>query len=309
MPIPLIILLSIASGLLLIIFVFLIGLYRFVFFSPRKGQLSDSNLLKSPNYVLYEDKMKNLIITLINRPYEDVYVNSFDKLRLHARLFKNDKSKTVAILFHGYRGTAYRDFCGGANEAIEMGYSVILVDQRAHGLSEGHSITFGVRETKDVLSWVDYARKRFGNDIKIVLIGISMGGATVLMAADKIEGDVKIIADSPYASPKLMLKSTLKSIHLPVFIFYPLINLASILFAHTNLNKASAFISLKNTNHPVIIIHGEKDTVVNQHLSLDLFKKYQNRIRYESFSDADHGESYLADTKRYQDIIKGFLKE
>ena len=309
MPIPWIIVLAVIAGLLLFIFISILGIYIFIFYSPRKGQISNVGLLESSNFANYGDKMKNLITTLVNRPYEDIYVNSFDKLKLHARLYENKASKTVALLFHGYRGASYRDFCGGANEAINMGYNVILTDHRAHGLSQGHSITFGAREVQDVLSWVNYARNRFGEDINIVLIGVSMGGATVLMAADKIEGNVKIIADSPYASVKSMLIDTLKTIHLPVFIFYPLLRLSALVFAHTNINKYSAFDSIKKSNHPVLIIHGDQDSVVHQSLSLNLFKEYQDKIHYESFEGADHGESYLVNTNRYQKIIADFLNK
>lgn len=309
MPIPLIIILSVIAILLLIVFVLILGIFAFIFYSPRKGQINNKDLLDSSNFEGYGEKMKNLIITLVNRSYEDIYINSFDKLKLHARLYENKGSNTVAILFHGYRGASYRDFCGGANEAINMGFNVILTDQRAHGLSEGHSITFGIREVQDVLSWVNYARNRFGSDVNIVLIGISMGGATVLMAADKIEGNVKIIADSPYPSVKSLLIDILKSIHLPVFIFYPLLCLSALMLAHTNINKYSAFDSLKKCNHPVLIIHGDKDSVVHQNLSFNLFNAHQDKIRYETFSGADHGESYLINTNRYQKIIADFLKK
>ena len=309
MPLPLIIILSVIGGLILIVFILILGIYAYVFYSPRKGQIGNDGLLNSSNFANYEERMKNLITTLMDRTYEDIYIKSFDKLKLHARLFENKSSKTVALLFHGYRGASYRDFCGGANEAINMGYNVILTDHRAHGLSQGHSITFGIREVQDVLSWVDYARKRFGNDINVVLIGISMGGATVLMVADKIEGNVKIIADSPYSSPKLLLIDTLKTIHLPVFIFYPLLCLSALVFAHTNLNKYSAYDSIKKSNHPILIIHGDKDTVVHQSLSLNLYREHQDKIQYESFSGADHGESYLINTNRYRAIISDFLNK
>ena len=304
---PLIIVLIVIASILVFLFIAILLLYCNIFYSPLKGQLSDFNLRGSKNFAGYEDKLKELIIKLMERPYEDIYVKSFDKLRLHARLFKNKNSNKVAILCHGYRGTAYRDFCGGAHEAIELGYSVILIDERAHGTSQGHSITFGIREVQDLISWVNYARERFGQEIELVLIGISMGGATVLMAADKVGENVKIIADSPYSSPKIMLKETIRSIHLPIFIFYPLLYITSILFAHTNLNKLSAYDSIKNTNNKVLIIHGNKDSVVNYKISERLYQTYPNKIQYELFDGADHGVSYLSDVERYKKIIRDFL--
>lgn len=306
---PLIIILIVVFSLLVVFFVALILLYHQIFYSPLKGQLNDFNLQGSKNFQGYEEDIKQLIISLMNRSYEDIYIKSFDKLKLHARLFENKSTNKVAILFHGYRGTAYRDFCGGAKEAIEMGYNVIIIDQRAHGSSQGHSITFGIREVKDLLSWVEYARERFGQNIELALIGISMGGATVLMAVDKVGDNVKIIADCPYSSPRIMLKETIRVLHLPVCIFYPLINLTSILFAHTNLNKLSAYDSIKNTNNKILIIHGDKDSIVNYKISQDLFKAFPNKIQYELFAGADHGVSYLIDTNRYRQIITDFLKK
>lgn len=40
-------------------------------------------------------------------------------------------------MMHGYKSGAERDFCGGAQIAMQGGYHVLLVDQRAHGKSEG----------------------------------------------------------------------------------------------------------------------------------------------------------------------------
>ena len=304
---PLIIVLIVIVSILVVLLLAIILLYINIFYSPLKGQINDFNLQGSRQFAGYEDELKALIIILMERPYEDIYVNSFDKLKLHARLFENKGSNRVAILCHGYRGTAYRDFCGGANEAIELGYNVILIDERAHGSSQGHSITFGIREVKDLLSWVEYARNRFGQNIELALIGISMGGATVLMAADKVGENVKIIADSPYSSPKILLKETIRSIHLPIFIFYPMLYITSILFAHTNLDKLSAYSSIEKTNNKVLIIHGNKDSVVNYKLSEKLYQTYPDKIQYELFDGADHGVSYLADKKRYQKIIRDFL--
>ena len=297
---------SILGFLLILFFVVLLGLYLYTFYSPKKGQGDDFNL-GAPLYEGYRDAVKPMIEGIRKVPYEDVFITSFDKLKLRARLY-DQKSDTVAILCHGYRGTAYRDFSGGATEVLGLGYNVILIDERAHGLSEGHSITFGVRETKDVLKWVEYARERFGKDIKIVLIGISMGGATVLMCADKIEGDVKIIADCPFSAPSIMLKETIKSIKLSVKFFYPILNLSAIIFAHTNMNHGSEYDSVGNTKHPILIIHGDNDQVVPHHISEDLYKKHQDKIQYELFAGANHGMSYLVDKPRYQKLIKDFLE-
>ena len=308
MPTWLIILISIFGGIIVLLFVALLCLYLYVFYSPKKGQLNDVNVMESTEFFGQEEKTKPLIAILMKIPYEDVFITSFDKLRLHAKVYENKNSKKVAIMFHGYRGAPYRDFSGGATEIIKLGYNVILIDERAHCLSQGHSITFGVRETKDAVSWVNYARERFGEDIELIMIGISMGGATVLMASDKI-GRAKIIADAPYTKPKVILQEVIKSLKLPLFFVYPLLYLSLLIFGRTNLHKLSAYDSIKNTTNDILIIHGDSDSIVPHAISYALYQTYPNKIQYELFSGADHGTSYLVDTDRYRKIILTFLGE
>ena len=298
--------LGVLGFILLFIILAVITMYRLIFFSPRKGQINDSTLVNSKNFNNYSEQMKTNILSFIAKPYEDVYITSFDKLKLHARLFDNKESKKIAILLHGYKGTVYRDFNSISKILFEEGYKVLAIDERAHGLSEGHVITFGIRESKDLLSWLDYVKERFVNH-EILLVGVSMGGHTVLNISDKIDKNIKIIADCPYTSPKEILVSTIKSIHLPVFIFYPLLNLTSHIFAHESLNKTSAYNSIKNSDNKILIMHGDKDHVIPYTISKKLADTYPNKIRYEVFKNADHGASALTDYNRYQKVVKEFL--
>ena len=299
---------SVLIFLLLALLLALFFLYRFTFYSPIKDQLDDFAQLDSPNFKPYKEIIIPLIKELKNKPYEDLYCQSFDKLKLHSRLFENKGSKKIAIMFHGYRGTAYRDFCGGAKEIMALGYTAVIVDQRAHGTSQGHSITFSVREVKDALSWFNYIKAKFGEDYEYIMIGISMGGATVLGVADKLPKNVKIIADCPYSTPKAILSETLKKLNLSVKFFYPIVNLSSIIYGHTNMNKMSAFDSIKNTNCKILIIHGDQDNVVPHYISQKLYEAYPEKIQYELFKGADHGASYLVDTERYRKVVRDFLQ-
>ena len=298
--------LGIIGFVALFIIVAIFMMYRLIFFSPRKGQLSDLNLTKSKNFKGYEEVMKENILSFMAKPYEDVYIDSFDKLKLHARYYEVNKSNKVALLLHGYKGTAYRDFNCISKIIFEQGYNILLIDQRAHGLSKGHVITFGVRETKDLLGWIDYANKRFNNP-EILLVGVSMGGNTALNTADKIDKDIKIIADCPYSSPSAILRNTIKSVRLPVWLFYPLLNLTCHIFGHESLNKTSSYDSIKNSDNKILIIHGNKDRVIPYTDSKKLADKYPNKIRYELFKNADHGVSALVDYNRYQKVVKEFL--
>lgn len=64
----------------------------------------------------------------------------------------------------------------------DLGFNLLLVDQRAQNGSAGRYITFGVRESRDVRPWVELHNREFGPE-PVFLGGVSMGATTVLMAA------------------------------------------------------------------------------------------------------------------------------
>ena len=167
--------LGVFGFILLVFFIALAFLHYTTFYSPIGNQNDDHVLTPATRDLGIDKEVYQMIDDLLAVPCEHAYIKSFDGLKLHARIYKNPSSNKVAIMCHGYRGTAIRDFSGGAKLMIDSGLNVILIDERAHGLSKGHNITFGNREKKDVLSWIEYSKKEFGEDKEIILVGISMG--------------------------------------------------------------------------------------------------------------------------------------
>ena len=300
--------LGIVAFLIIVFFIILGVLHHVIFYTPIKTQNDDFHLTESTQFVGVEKFVFELIVSLRQQQCDHVYVQSYDGLMLHARFYENKKSDKYVLMFHGYRGTAIRDFSGGAMHMIKSGYNVLLVDERGHGESEGHCITFGNREKKDVITWTEYIQKRFGFDKELIFVGISMGAATILFAAEHIKGSYKFICDCPYSTPKEILSESIKKLNLPVKLFYPIVNLSSIIFSHSNLSKDDASKSVKNSNHKVLIIHGDKDSIVPHQLSYRIYLENKEKVRYELFPNTDHGVSYLTDTNRYLSVIDDFLK-
>ena len=302
------ILLGVFGFLLILFFAGLYLFYRSLFYTPAKGQNDDFKLYDAQQYVGIEDQIYELIKGIQQVPYEDIYTTSYDGLKLHGRLYKNDKSDKVMICFHGYRGTAYRDFSGGATELVNLGFNVILIDERGHGQSEGHSITFGKKEQKDVPVWINKAKEIFGEDKEIILIGISMGASTILFAADKIDDNIKLVADSPYSTIEEIIGDGIKKFKLPVKLFFGIINLSSIIFGHANLKGQDASKSVNNSNHKVLIFHGDNDSVVNYHFSERVYLENKEKVQYALFPNAEHGLSYIVDRDRYVKTLLNFIK-
>ena len=300
--------LGIIAFLFIAFFLVLFLIYHSTFYSPLKGQNDEYALSKTTRVNSKDEEVKFLINRIREIPYEEVYINSYDKKKLYAKIYRNNQSDTVCLMLHGYRGTARRDFSGGAYEMISKGYNVVLVDQRSHDKSSGHTITFGVREKYDVNSWLNYIKKEFGEDKRIVLIGISMGGATALLSCDLLTSKDKVIADCPYTSPKEIIYQRITAISKPFAGFlYFLTNLSLLIFGHTSLNKDRADEHVKKAKCPILIIHGSGDQLVPYQFSYRLKELFPDKITYVLFDGAVHGLCYINDTNKYNSAINDFL--
>ena len=196
--------------LLILLFIATLGIcYYICFYNPIPHNEDPYDIPRDDQYGVHAERMHRMVDYLRSLPYEQVSITSYDGLKLTARYYHRNDGAPVKIEFHGYRSAATRDFSGANELDVLTGCNVLLVDQRSHGLSEGTTITFGIKERHDVVSWANYAVDRFGSDVKILLSGVSMGAATVLMASNlELPSNVKGIIAAATVPP---LQSSKKS--------------------------------------------------------------------------------------------------
>ncbi|MBR4869808.1 MAG: alpha/beta fold hydrolase [Oscillospiraceae bacterium] len=284
------------------------GAYFITFHSPQGDQNNIFNLPKGKAYLPQREEMRDMIRHAASIPYEEVRTTSYDGLTLAGQYYHVADDAPLAICFHGYRATATRDFCGGMPLMRELGFNVLLPHHRSQGKSQGPAVTCGIKERFDVLTWVDYASRRFGNTTPILLYGISMGGATVLMAAGlELPENVKgILADCPYTTPEAIIKKVAKDLGIPPAIIYPFVRLGGLLFAGgVDPKDASALTGVEGCEIPITIIHGEADAFVPADMSREL-KKANPAIDLQLFPGGHHGISYMKDKPRYLSIATEF---
>ena len=302
-------LIYIAAALTLAALALSYGLYRFIFYSPKPGQNEPHRLPQGEQY----DEKRELMLSMIDRldaiPYETVSVRSRDGLKLTGKYYHLRDGAPVALCFHGYRGMGVRDFSGGALLCMELGQNVLLVGQRAQERSEGHTISFGVNERFDVLSWIDYAVSRFGGATKLLLYGISMGAATVLMASeldlpDNVRG---IVADCPYTSVKEIICKVAAEIGLPPVFFWPFIRLGALLFGGFRAEDGDALKAVESVRVPVLLMHGEDDRYVPCEMSRRIQRANPELISLHTFPGAGHGISFMTDRERYGKLVTDYI--
>ena len=296
------ILAALCAAVLLAVLIIAYICYRMAFYAaPRKPLGEDEFPLPDGEiYESYRDVMIQWVKEIRTWPHEDVSVTSFDGLTLRGKFYEYAPGAPIELMLHGYRGAAEKDMCGGVRRCFAVKRSALVVDQRACGTSDGSTITFGVNERRDCLSWVDYMVKRWP-DRKIILTGISMGAATVVMAAGEPlpENVIGVLADCGYTTAKEMIQKTIAEMRLPPKLAYPFVKLGAKLYGHFDLEETSPIEALKTCQVPVIFFHGEADDFVPCDMSRRMHAACPTRSSLITVPGAGHGLAYPVDKEGY----------
>ena len=264
-------------------------------------------------YEPYRERMTQWMKETRSLPQEEFWITSYDGLKLRGRYFEFAPGAPIELMMHGYRGNAERDLCGGVQRGFALGRSALIVDQRACGYSQGNVITFGVKERRDCRSWVDFMVGHFGEDVKIHLTGISMGAATVLMAAGYPlpKQVVGVLADCGYTSAREIIEKVIRvDLKLPVKLAYPFVKLAARLYGGFDLEELPPIEAVKNCTVPVIFYHGEADGFVPCDMSVRNFEACRApRKKLVTIPGADHGLAYPVDKQLYLQTLRDFFEE
>ena len=284
--------------------------YRMAFYAFKNP--ADDQEYPIPEGKAYEpfrDKMINWLKETRQLPHETITVTSFDRLKLQGKFYEYAPGAPIELMFHGYRGLAERDLCGGAQRCFALGHSALIVDQRGCGSSEGKVITFGIHESRDCHTWLQYITDHFGVESRVILTGISMGAATVLMAAGTPLPDnvVGVLADCGYTSAEKIIAKVIRDMKLPVSLLMPFVRLGARIFGKFDLKAADATAALRKAKVPVIFYHGESDGFVPCEMSRENYEACITKKALITIPGADHGLCYMQAPERYEKTLGEFF--
>lgn len=243
---------------------------------------------------------------------------AYDGVKIGARrIAQPTPCGRAAILCHGY-GTSFRAVQPQAKLFYERGFDVYLMCMRGHFGSEG-KVGMSWIDRFDVRRLVDRVIADCGNNVKIALFGVSMGGATVVsVAGSDIPPQVKCVVDDcgfcstyrQYATrlskkyfnnPVTPVPSMLKLALVPLSIGVRLVH---------GYNIADAEITpfAKKITVPALFIHGEKDTFVPYAFGKELFDAVPSQDKqFYSVPNAAHALCYATDPDAYAAALGEFL--
>ena len=299
-----IVLLVLGTGLLLILAV---GAYVFWAACTRKKELPwlVEEEIKKTSYAKYYGCMSNADQWLRDHNQKDVYVTSEDGLRLRARWIEHENPVGTILFAHGYRSTPLLDFGVAYPFYYELGFNILIPDQRSHGKSQGRFITFGVKESKDMLCWIKYHNRKLGK-CPMVLSGLSMGASTMMYLADEELPDNvgAIIADCGFTSPKDILSCVFTNVtHLPAAVAIWATDIFARLIAGFSLNQKDSRKTLAKNKLPILLVHGKDDDFVPCYMTEEGYASCAGEKELLLVDGAGHGVSFLIDPDGYTALI------
>lgn len=238
-------------------------------------------------------------------------IQSADGLPLFGEIFLREKyTDKWVVVVHGYGGVG-RQMYYAVKRFYDKGYNVVLPDLRCHGSSGGDYIGMGWKDRLDIIEW---CRKIINGNpkCKIVLYGVSMGGATVLMAGGEVlpKNVVKIISDCSYKSAMDILAYQLKEVFkIPPHPFVDIIDLVCKKRAGYRLREASAIKQVKKCRLPILFFHGDCDKLVPTDMVYRLYEACESKKHIFIVKGAGHGVSAMVGKRAYWDRVFKFLDE
>ena len=242
-------------------------------------------------------------------PHEDVFIKSYDGLKLHATLFPSpDGAKKYVIGIHGFQSHAWNEFAPHIKFYQSIGFGMLLPDDRAHGLSEGEYITMGVKDRRDCIAWANYLVNRFGEDTKLLLHGVSMGGATVLSASgekDLPPQVIGVVSDCGFTSAKESFACQIKSLYnIPPDFPVKVCQWYALHKAGFDFSEARPIDQMKNSKVPILFVQGADDVMVPAFMAHNLYEACgSEKKELLLVENANHAESIAFEPEKYHEAI------
>ena len=233
-----------------------------------------------------------------------------DLLKGYLTLNKNE-SNVFVFFAHGCRTDHNGDPANFMRYYIEKGYNFLSVDHVAQGESGGAYMGYDYFESIDSLEWLDYLIRRFGQDIKIIIHGVSMGGATICQMSDKVPSQVKLaVADCPYTSALDEFDHVAKSAGVKYTnTILKVINAMNKRFAGYDFKDTDVRNAVKNAKVPMLFVHGKEDDFVPTGMSIELYEICGNEKELYLVDNAIHAQSIKTDEVGYHKKLDAFIEK
>ena len=283
-----------------------LGAY-FVDFALKRG--NDMDPMAPPAACRFIHDKNRQAVERPSKEFDEWTARSTDGRRLAATHYSPEKSQGKwAILVHGY-GIDQQYTGDYAKVYLDHGYDVLTPDLCASGKTEGQYITMGVKESEEIAIWAQQIKAK-DPDAEIVLHGVSMGAATVLLAAarEDIPALTAVVEDCGYTSAYEMFSDQLKVIFdLPEFPIMPCVDVVSGLKTGAQISEAAPIKVMGRIKAPVLFVHGAEDKLIPPGMMDRLYEACTAQKEKLTIEGAGHGNAMPTNSQLYWTHIFKFI--
>jgi dipeptidyl aminopeptidase/acylaminoacyl peptidase len=186
-------------------------------------------------------------------------------------------------------------------------YSVLLIDFQATGETKGDHITFGWKESRDVLAAVNFIQDKQPSS-RIAIIGSSLGGSAALLATPPLKANA-LILESVYPTIEIATRNRLQNHFGWLGRFAEPLLLGQLhLWLGISANDLRPIDHIENVSCPILIISGEKDRNTTPSETRMLFSRAQSSKQLWLIPNAGHVDLHNAAAREYESRVLAFLE-
>ena len=243
---------------------------------------------------------------------EEFQFSSFDGILISGiRLVPHNPNGHIILVCHGlahdkYSGVRYVQYL------LRAGYTLVLIDFRNHGQSEGKITTYGFYEKRDLLGVIRNIRES-GFKGRIGILGASMGASIALLTAGDCDEINALVLDSPFSSLKrISTEWACQVTRCPEAVLQLSIRLAYCwlyLAYHFWVPEIEPAAVARKLQCPVFLIHGAADKKISAYHSRTIYDNLTAEKELWVVEDAGHLEAYLTCSQEYEKRVLGFFQK
>ena len=292
--------------MIVIVAILCVSLFSFLHLTLRNDRATRYTSEKAPkklqNYIRQTEEMEKEIRAINRQPME---ITSADGFKLRGNLYTmHPGTKTVVLALHGYHGGDLYDMARFLPMYGRLGYDCLIPQMRCHGESEGRFITFGFREQVDAIGWCRKLEHIYGEDVRIILHGVSMGGTTALLMSGNrmLPGTVcACVADSAPDSMDHLMEWRLRKYPKPIRrCVIGLMDLWFNLLAHVDIKDISSLKTNPNATIPALFIHSVDDHLVPIIMYHDNRESWGSSAGGFTVTGVPHANAYVKEPEDYE---------
>ena len=191
----------------------------------------------------------------------------------------------------------------------DAGFNILVIDSRAHGLSEGKYNTVGYKEYKDVLKWSELVTEKYGIK-KYIIHGICIGSATGLKALVNSKNDyfIGIVTDGMYINFYETFKNHMIEDKRPLHPFIDFLVLIMKIRCGVNIKKNGPEKDILKLNKPILFIYSKEDKFSLPDKAQYLYDICNSKKEIAWFDKGAHSHIRINNQEQYDKVIKDFIE-